>query len=67
MFINIDNSKELKDVEVEATNNVHNIPSGKVDRSIVSNIGSADTGLLDKYLLFSVVLNQTSHPITALR
>lgn len=36
-------SKVWKDVEEDATNNVHNVPLEKGDLSIVSHIGSAGT------------------------
>ena len=51
VFKNISCSKVWKDVRDYSTADVYKVPSGKGERSIISHIGCAETGLLDNCLL----------------
>lgn len=51
VFKNMVCSKAWMDTVEDSTLNTYNVPSGKGERSILSHLGSADTGLFDNCML----------------
>ncbi len=51
VFRNMSYSKIWKDIASSSTGNTYNVPAGKGDRSIFRHIGSAETVLLEVWLL----------------